>query len=119
MAADRLQVNCSQKVVLELSRRIESDAEITACLAPRALSSALDDVRGDRHRCADHLSPERAVIRPSNPAGDAMSIERHRLCLLPDLQILEIAHPVMMSAGGAEFSAGRMQRAAFHCTAIP
>src|SRR5688572_33353977 len=102
-------------MVLELSRRIERHARITTRFARCALSSALHDIRWDRHCRIDHLSPHSALARPANFACHTMGIERQRLRLLPNLEVLEIAHHLMMNAGSPEFETGRLPGGPFHC----
>ena len=93
MLSDCLQFKRGQQVVLQLRRGIDSHAQIAAILAAGDLSSTLYDICRDRHRRADRLSAKTAVVRPTYFAGHTMRIKGKRMGLLPDFEILEIAHP--------------------------
>jgi hypothetical protein len=56
------------------------------------LSVALDDVGGDRKGGANQLAAERYKLSAPYPRCRAMHIERKRMGLPPNFEILEIAH---------------------------
>ena len=60
--------------------------------------------QGLRTADSDDLTPKRRVLRSSDLAGDPVSIKRHRMRLLPDLELLEIGHAVGLRGGGSQTS---------------
>jgi hypothetical protein len=56
------------------------------------LASSFNDVRRNRHRCADKLTPKRRVPGSANRTGIAVNVDRQRVRLPPHIELSIIAH---------------------------
>ena len=91
-------------MVLELGGRVEGDPQKAGVLAGALLIATLDDIRGDWLGGSYHLTAKRRVLRSSDLAGNAVNIHGHHVCLMPDLELLEVSHAVRLQRGQSQTS---------------